>query len=265
MINRIINKIARTFENVQFKIFSNVLKKYNVEFYYKDKLNILTKRKYDDNFNYIFKTHNSCDAIPTMENITKIYNGDNQLAFDVGANIGITTTWLAKILDFEKVIAFEPDISNLERLKETLNANKVNNVLIEPLGISNKSGIANFYVHHSLEIKHLSKEVNTKKITVISLDEYCQNNNIEKIDILKVDVEGHEDKVFEGAKKLLKIKNIKFIIFEHSAILLEKQDKTGKSIIRLLEENNYDIYRMNGEKVTEYTIDTLEQEDLYAI
>ena len=72
MISRIVRKISRIFDlrkridRILFKIFSKVLKKYDVKIYYRDDLGILSAREYSDNFEYIFKTKNSCDAVPMM-------------------------------------------------------------------------------------------------------------------------------------------------------------------------------------------------------
>ena len=65
---------------------------------------------------------------------------------------------------------------------------------------------------HNVESKNYLKEkINTK---VITLDDYCFNNNISKIDILKIDTQGTEDKVLEGASKLLKESKVKIIQVE---------------------------------------------------
>ncbi len=267
MINRIRNRITREIENIQFKIFSNILKKYNVEFFYKDRMGILIKRKYDDNFNYMFKTHNSCDAVPLMESLNKRIK-NSKICIDIGANIGITTIWMSK--NCEKVYSFEPENKNIERFNENLSVNNVNNVELIQKAVSEEEGEAELYLfdsygHHSLSEEHVSKSINKTIIKTISLDAFCKQNNIYKIDFLKIDVEGHELSVLKGSKILLKKKQISLIAFEHSSILFSKQNKDNQEVIKYLMENDYKIYYLDGNILNLNDISKLGQEDLYAI
>jgi len=95
MSTRIKEKIANKVDKYLFKMFSYVLKKYNVCFYYQDSMGILTKRNYSDNFEYIFKTKNSCDAMPMMQALDDRIK-DLSICMDIGANIGIVSIWMAK-------------------------------------------------------------------------------------------------------------------------------------------------------------------------
>ena len=267
MICKIINRVNRTIEVIQFKVFSHILKKYNVEFYYKDSLGILTKRKYDDNFNYIFKTHNSCDAMPLMTSLNKKIS-NSKIGIDVGANIGITTMWMSK--NCKKVYSFEPEKQNVERFKDNLSINNITNVELIQKAVSNRKGKAVLYVfgsygHHSLSSEHLSKPKAAQEVDTITLDDFCSSNNIDEIDFLKIDIEGFELEALKGAKELLKNKKIKIIVFEHSRILFEKQKKDPKEVIIFLLRYNYKIYNLSGETIKLNNIEKLVQEDLYAI
>jgi len=267
VITRIKNRVIREIENIQFKIFSNILKKYNVEFFYKDRMGILTKRQYDDNFNYMFKTHNSCDALPLMRSLNnKIKN--SKICVDIGANIGITTIWMAR--NCEKVYSFEPEKNNIGRFNENLSVNNVNNVELIQKAVSEQEGEAELYLfdshgHHSLSEKHVSETINRTIIETISLDVFCKQNDIFNIDFLKIDVEGHELSVLKGSKTLLKNKQISLIAFEHSPVLFSKQDKDNQEVIRYLMENDYTIYNLDGNIINIKDISKLGQEDLYAI
>ncbi len=267
MANRILKKIDLHLEKIIFKIFKNILKKYHVGFYFKDELGIFSKRHFDDNFQYIFRTGNSCDAMPMMIALTGQIKG-SKISIDVGANIGITAIWMAKNSD--KVFAFEPEKNNLERLKENLETNHASNVEVIPKAVSNRSGVAdlnlfNSYGHHSLSKYHVSKLQGTQRVETVALDDFCYSKNINIVDVLKIDVEGCECEVLQGAMNMLKDKRIKNIIFEHSRILLKKQKKDPKQVIMLLLRHGYKIYKLNHEEVDVSRIENLDQEDLYAI
>lgn len=265
-IKKIFKRFTRKVENIQFKIFSNLLKKYNVDFFYKDKIGILTKRSFNDNFQYIFKTQNSCDAVPLMEALTcKIKN--SKVCIDVGANIGIVTIWMAK--NCEKVYSFEPEENNILRFRENLEANNIKNVELVQKAVSDQNSNSLFFLfdsygHHSLSDKHVSSIVKTTKVETVRLDSFIAEMSVDEIDFLKIDTEGYELEVLKGAVNLLQDHKIKIIAFEHSPVLLKKQNRNIFEVIDFLKTYDYSIFRLNGEKINEANLQELGQEDLYA-
>lgn len=265
--SKIKNKINFYIEKIEFNVFASLLKKYKVDFYYKDQLGILTKREFGDNFQYIFKTKNSCDAVPLMLALSGRIKNSN-ISIDIGANIGITAIWMAK--NSNKVYAFEPEKNNLKRLKDNLKVNGIDNVEIVEKAVSDRDtvGVLNIfesYGHHSLSANHISSPINTQQVDIISLEKFCNLNNISEIDFLKIDVEGFELEVLMGAKNLLNNKKIKVIAFEHSKVLLEEQKRPLDSVIKLLINNGYEVFDLNNNKVEIDKIKYLVQQDLYAI
>ena len=248
-------------------IFKEVLKDNNLDFIFVDNLNILSNRKYTDNFEYIFKTKNSCDAMPMMKALENLIK-DSTITFDVGANIGITSVWLAR--NSVQVYAFEPEENNVDRLKEQIKLNKIDNISIIQSVVSekeNKTAILNIfdsYGHHSLSPYHVSDKINEIKVQNTTIDIFCKNNFINKIDCLKIDVEGFELEVLKGASKMLKHKQIKLIILEHSPILLSKQNRQIDEVLSFLTLFDYKVYTLDHKEVTLHTIYQINQTDLYA-
>lgn len=127
-------------------------------------------------------------------------------ALDIGAHVGIWTRRMAQI--FEKVYAFEPISKHIECHKENLK--EYDNVILNQIGLSNKTDTAimkelDFNSGSStLEWKKLTTK-NTKhkqrqiEINLRTLDSY----GITDVDFIKMDVEGHEVSVIEGAKETL--------------------------------------------------------------
>ncbi len=267
MIRKVMRYMAQKLENFRFKVFSKILKKYGVDFYFKDTLGILTKRNPEDNFQYIFKTGYSCDAIPLMLSLDEKIK-KSRIGFDIGANIGITSIWMAKNSGI--VYSFEPEPNNIQRFKQNLSINFINNVNIINKAVSDIDGQAELFLyesygHHSLADKHVSNVLEKINVETVMLDTFCKDHNILEIDVLKVDVEGYELNVLNGCKELLLSGKIHLIIFEHSPILFRKQQRELEQVIKYLMGMNYEIYRLDNTVVSLSDVPNLGQQDLYAI
>ncbi|MEA5507860.1 FkbM family methyltransferase [Halotia wernerae UHCC 0503] len=196
------------------------------------------------------------------------------VVFDVGANIGDYSILLSKLVGYSgKVYSFEPTIITFNKLQERLCKSKCNNVY--PL----KNAV---YSHNiQIEFNEFPEDfsawnsigrpqmldpqgsgqyvpiVNTEVVQAITLDSFCNDNNIQKIDYLKVDVEGAESDVLQGAIELLKNKAIYFIQFEISQKMLEGLNRKAKSTFDILIENGYECHliKQNGD-IGEEVIDS---------
>lgn len=268
MFKKIQNRVDRSLTKLRFRLFAGVLKKYQVGFYYRDRLGILTRREHTDNFQYIFETGNSCDAIPMMLALDDKARGAN-VSVDIGANIGITTVWLAR--HSRHVYAFEPEQDNLRRLGEHLSINHVENVTVVPKGAFKENAsidlnIYESYGHHSLSPRHASSRViGTQRIEVVTLDDFCRAHRLETIDFLKIDIEGFEFEALSGARDMLKQKRIRLIVFEHAEEILLTQGKEPGATLRLLNEHNYRIFDLTGREIHPGQAGGLPQQDLYAM
>ena len=135
---------------------------------------------------------------------TKINPGD--FVLDVGANIGFYTVLFSEWVGKKgKVFAFEPDPDNFELLKKNINANGCRNVIAIQKAVSDKSGKTKLFLsdenkgdHRIWDSEHKREQV---EIETTTLDEYLLTHS-SKIDFIKIDVQGAEDKVFRGAKTL---------------------------------------------------------------
>ncbi|MDD2509166.1 MAG: FkbM family methyltransferase [Aliarcobacter skirrowii] len=251
----------------KIKIFQEILKEHRLDFIFRDKMGILTRRKHSDNIEYILKTNNSCDALPMMEALNDMITNSN-ICIDIGANIGITSVWLAK--NSKKVYAFEPEEKNIIRFREQMSLNNIENVELSEMIVSDSSDIKILHIfesygHHSLSPYHVTDKVGEIQVQSVTLDEFCNNKDIDQIDCLKVDVEGFELEVFHGSKKKLQNKSIKVIIFEHSPVLLRKQNRNIEDVMLFLNKYGYRVFTLNHKEINYSDIKDLGQEDLYAI
>ena len=78
-----------------------------------------------------------------------------------------------------------------------------------------------------------------KKIKIKTLDEYCKSNKITKIDILKIDSQGYEDKILLGASKILEKKIVKIIETELMFDDIYEKHLSFYDIEKYLIKNNF--------------------------
>lgn len=155
----------------------------------------------------------------------------NPTIFDVGANKGQSIIRFKKLFPGSKIHAFEPiekEFLNLKSKFKNDNLVILNNYALgeneeeKDFHITANTGNSSFYKlnPNTKWLKIRSKQFNTepdkftteiKKVKIKTLDDYCKNNNISKIDILKIDCQGYEDKVLMGSSKMLENKLINII------------------------------------------------------
>lgn len=156
-----------------------------------------------------------------------------KVIFDVGANIGQYSTMLIDKgkelgVDFELHI-FEPTQSCFDLLTDIFKVHE--NIILNHFGISHidettdifydkeRSGLASLY-QRNLDSYRL--ELNQKeKIKVQRLDKYIQEQNINHINFIKIDIEGHELRGFEGMGEYFDSEFIDFIQFEYGGANLD--------------------------------------------
>lgn len=140
---------------------------------------------------------------------------------DIGANIGGYSYYLSKYNNKNKgiCIGFEPREDIYRRLLKNV---KFSNFKPEKIAISNKDGVSEFYLPTSHGLSSMIKMpdfegFNTTKVNTITLDNYLETNKLTNIMFIKIDVEGYEFEVVEGAYSA--------IIRENPIILCESEDK----------------------------------------
>jgi len=161
---------------------------------------------------------------------------------DVGAYIGQYAQLAARIAHEGKIYAFEPNPETVQRLKKHIAANQFENITVIPKGVGMQNSTLDFFVgeqpsQSSFISTHTSfKQV--KKIPVITLDSFCEEEGIKQVDILKIDVEEAEDGVINGARNLLQHAR-PLIIMEIGHRAIQSGDPESLQALRAL---NYKFY-----------------------
>ena len=126
---------------------------------------------------------------------------------DVGANIGYYSMLASHLIgETGKVFAFEPNSDNCRLLLLSIAKNHCTNIELHPIGLSDKRGFAYFSTHFGSNggLFSSSEEVllsgGCSVIPTVRLDDFALN----KIDMIKIDVEGAEGLVIKGAQQMIK-------------------------------------------------------------
>ena len=191
-----------------------------------------------------------------FKGVKKINFKKNINIVDIGASDGIATKFLKKNLNVNKIFAFEPDSTYFKKLEKL----KISDLYIFNHGLSSKKQIINIYIpqykifNKTFELvtysyydkKHLRKVLDqnfflAKKIKIINKKILLQKTSPfkERIDLIKIDVNGHELQIVKSLKKTIE----KF----RPVMILEELDKI-ENIKNFLKNYNYRCYCYDHKK-----------------
>lgn len=175
--------------------------------------------------------------------IKEILSTDD-IFIDAGANIGFYSVLSAKQVGQNgRVIAVEMLPVNYKMLKNNIDVNELKNVEIINNALSNKEGdlisisVPDKQFGQATIINNKNKSENTITVETARLDQVIGKN--EKIALLKIDTEGAERLVLEGAEKI--IQNIDNIIFE-----MHDEDPNKNAVFNFLKNRDYEIFEVGG-------------------
>jgi FkbM family methyltransferase len=161
---------------------------------------------------------------------------------DIGANVGFYTLQIAKwVGPTGRVIAFEPDPYSFRLLQERAGKSGHSNVELHPLAVGDTPGKATLYCGASNRADnrlHASPEEPRSEqhlVDVCTLDGFLAGNGAQKIDALKIDVQGSEEDVLRGAQATLGRGCLRWLWIEFSPSHLRG---AGTDPLRFLERLN---------------------------
>lgn len=174
--------------------------------------------------------------------------------FDVGANIGVTTALLAHHAKDGQVISFEPSPVAFKYLEGTVAANQFANVKAVNVAIGAATGKMPFSDDpNSATASHLNANGALSEashtVMVERLDDVASLYAPNKLDFIKIDVEGYEKGVIEGGLQTIKARRPLVFLEFNTFTLLAYGDENPRAFLEYLQTIFSDIqYMLNGEK-----------------
>jgi FkbM family methyltransferase len=191
--------------------------------------------------------------------LASAYLEPGMIAIDAGANFGVfTATLAAAVGDSGAVHSFEPLAAARHRLERTIELNRLDNVMVNDLAVSDRSdtvtlfdygpGYESWATMAPREIETaggIVRAVTESSVQSTTLDRYCEQYGIERVDLLKIDVEGLEERVLLGAERLMR-GAVDLVILEVADTTLEAAGSRAHTVIDILERSGLRTYALDG-------------------
>lgn len=142
---------------------------------------------------------------------------EDAICIDVGANIGYYSLLMASKATRGQVHSFEPVSRNLHLMSVSAALNGFTNLVLNCCAVGDVDGFVSFAISedgaYSSFLDTGRRPVSRSTVVPVArLDSYCRERSIERIDFLKVDVEGAEKRVLEGASGCLQDVHLRPVI-----------------------------------------------------
>lgn len=176
----------------------------------------------------------------------------DSVILDVGANTGWIALNFARIFKYGKIYCFEPTDFAFEKLQSNIRLNgdaftgRMHTYQTFVSDNNSTESVLKAYsswpVDGDQEDMHpvhrgLAKSAAKNQLT---LDYFAEANNLHRIDLVKIDTDGHELAVLNGAKKIIAQYRPR-IVFELATYLLEEQEQSVDDIIKVFGSSNYEL------------------------
>ena len=178
-----------------------------------------------------------------------------EIIFDLGASVGNTAQEYHQLFPQATIYAFEPSNNSFTSLVN--NCHHCNLIKPYQLAIADSSGYQQFFLNQASMTNsllptavdsdkyvdsQLIKNIGTQEVNTITLDEFCQQEKISTINLLKMDLQGGEVKALQGAINLLSNQSIDLIYTEVNFVSLYENQAYFWDVGSLLQQYNYRLF-----------------------
>jgi len=191
------------------------------------------------------------------------------IVLDIGAHAGIWSLLVAEQNQSADIRAFEPSPAAVEQLRRHLHMNGLDRIVVHPVGVGDRPGTRAFFQaprSNSGASSFFNRQGSAEiAVPVVTVDAYLAREGLSHVDVIKVDVEGAEMLVFEGASRLLASDGAPMLFFELNDDLCASYGVTSQEVKRRLIAHGYRICRWERSRFSPVSVDEPHRgEDLFA-
>ena len=207
-------------------------------------------------------------AAEDRNSLYKLVDDKVSVTFDIGGNIGETALNFARLSN-GRVYTFEPNKETYKSLIYNIESNSNPNVIPVEKGLSNKPSkmkIKNRTVHNlgADQLTEIQKDERDEGVEVTTLDNFVRENDVKRMDLVKIDVEGMELFVLEGGENSIrKFKPVLYI--EYSPDNFSDFGYSGNKLIEFINSIGYRLFSSQGKTEIKTDSDVDRQVDVIAI
>jgi len=175
-------------------------------------------------------------------------------AVDVGANVGWHALLMASIVGPSgRVFAFEPNDSTRARLMAAIDGNRLSQIAVDPRAVSDRIGAAGFQAPQAGQVWDGTGRLTGApaegghtgpSVECITLDAFVSERGIEKLALIKIDVEGWELSVLRGARRTLETLG-PAIVFEYDPAYVARCGGSGAALTSCLADAGYVLFELD--------------------
>ena len=193
---------------------------------------------------------------------------DPDVIIDVGAHAGQVSKMISHLYKNKvKIIAIEPGLYARSILRLSIFFNRLKNIFVIPMAVSDQKsfsflnipekrknsfgfGLSHMSTHHD-DFSTRNYKTHYDYVSVTTIDQIVKDLEIEKVDFIKMDIEGHEYRALLGSSETLKrFKPIIYIeLIEHS---LNRNNDSLKDVYTFLRKLNYKSYYVKNLELEEF-------------
>jgi len=244
-INNLLNKFRCLRYNYLKKFKNDYFKIYYKKRYFEVKFKNFSLKFYENPFYDISVPVKGYLRIGTIK--------ENDIIVDAGASNGVFTLIAAKLTGKDgMVIAFEADNKNYHKLINNLKLNRINNIIAINKALWSEKCILKFKSNQSdYSSAYFNKNDKNDiiKVNGATLDEELKKYNIDKINWIKMDIEGSEIEAIKGCEDILKNKDLRLTIATYHIV---NGKKTQEFIEKYLKKLNFQVITSFKEHLTTY-------------
>lgn len=193
---------------------------------------------------YLFGSY----ELPTIRHIRSFLT-PGAVCIDVGAQMGYLSLAMATSAGRTTLVhAFEPEDINAARFRENMALNNIQNVQLHREAVSNIEGTLHLFLSKTANAGTHSTLYNERTVTeesiqipATTLDAFARATNLPRLDLIKVDVEGAEFEVIQGADSVLRTYRPRVILELCDRLQIER-GLSSRQIKEFMVEHNYSAY-----------------------